>query len=148
MRTIHTEIGIMAPATIVWEVLTDFANWESWNPILRVAGEAEEGARLTVILSAPGQKRVTLHAKIAKLMQGHELRWQVTKGLPLLFNAEHGFRIVPEDTGRCRFEQFESFKGFIAPAVMKRSENAIKTGFIAMNRALKREAERAARERT
>ncbi len=59
-----------------------------------------------------------------------------------LFDGEHGFRVVPEDVGRCRFEHFETFSG----AACRASHVGVRSGdhaqgFEAMNRALKTRAE-------
>lgn len=148
MRTIHTEIGVLAPAAAVWNLLTDFAGWPRWNPFLRISGEAVEGAELRLVFSLPGRKPMATKARIVRLEEERELRWfGRMMAVPGLFDGEHGFRVTAEDVGRCRFEQFESFRGLLADAVLSRSEAAITTAFTAMNRSLKREAERAARER-
>lgn len=148
MRTIHTETGVLAPAEVVWSVLSDLAGWQRWNPFLWATGEMRLGAAVEIVASPPGRGPVRVRARIVRLQEGRELRWRSRMlGLPGLFDGEHGFRVTPEDVGRCRFEQFECFSGLLAAAVLSRSEKAITTGFTAMNRALKREAERLARER-
>ncbi len=145
MRTIHTEIGIGAPAEAVWAVLSDLAGWERWNPMIKVAGKLGIGETLAVTLSAPGGKAFTIEPTVVQFEEGREFRW---KGRTFggMFQSEHGFRIVPEDVGRCRFENFEMFKGFLASAFLSRQGKALETGFQAMNRMLKREAERRARD--
>lgn len=147
MRTVHTEVGVMAPADVVWQVLTDFDGWARWNPIMKLAGVAREGARIEAVLAPPGRKPVKTRPVIVRVDEGHELLWHVRTMVPGILDAEHGFRVTPEDVGRCRFEQFETFSGLFANAIVGRAEGALKTGFTAMNRALKREAERLARER-
>ncbi|MGE3625300.1 MAG: SRPBCC family protein [Hyphomicrobiales bacterium] len=146
MKTVHTEIGVMAPADVVWATLTDFASWEKWNPIIKVSGRLAPGERLSVTVAPPGQKPRTLVTRIVKLEEGREFRWSGGLPVPGIFNGEHGFRVVPEDTGRCRFEQFETFSGLMAGSFLARNGKAMETGFTAMNRMLKREAERRARE--
>jgi uncharacterized protein YndB with AHSA1/START domain len=48
MREIRTEIDIAAPVTKVWNILTDFNQWNEWNPIVNQAsGLATSGAKLT-----------------------------------------------------------------------------------------------------
>jgi hypothetical protein len=64
-------------------------------------------------------------------------------GLPGIFDGEHGFRVVPEDAGRCRFEQFEAFSGLFARPILWKVEASTRVGFEAMNRMLKRRAETA-----
>jgi hypothetical protein len=76
-----------------------------------------------------------------KLDQGRELRWLGHLGLRGLFDGEHGFRVVAEDVGRCRFEQFETFTGLLVAPILWMAEAPTRLGFEAMNRALKARAE-------
>lgn len=146
MKTIHTEIGIGAPAEIVWEIVSDLENWARWNPFMTASGKLAGGEKLQVFMARPGGKKLGIEPAVTMMDEGREFRWK-TRTFGGLFRAEHGFRVVPEDTGRCRFEQFEMFGGFLAPAILSRQGKAIETGFQAMNRTLKREAEKRARER-
>lgn len=145
MKSLHTEIGIGAPAHIVWEVISDLDGWLAWNPIMKASGTLAQGEQLDVKLAAPGGQGMSFQPKIVMLEDGREYRWRARKMLGL-FDAEHGFRVVPEDVGRCRFEQFEVFRGILAGAFYSRQSKALDTGFQAMNRMLKREAEKRARE--
>ena len=145
MKSLHTEIGIGAPAHIVWEVISDLDGWSAWNPIMKASGTLAQGEQLDVKLAAPGGQGMSYQPKIVMLEDGREFRWRARKMLGL-FDAEHGFRVVPEDVGRCRFEEFEVFRGMLAGAFYSRQSKALDTGFQAMNRMLKREAEKSARE--
>lgn len=146
MQTIHNEIGIGAPAPIVWEIVSDLEGWARWNPFMQARGKLAGGEKLLVIMAAPGGKKVSIEPRVVMVDDGREFRW---KGRTFggLFRAEHGFRVTAEDVGRCRFEQFEMFSGLLAGAILSRQGKAIETGFQAMNRMLKREAEKRARER-
>jgi len=146
MNRIHTEIAIDAPAPIVWEVISDLDSWAGWNPIMKASGTLAPGGRLDIALSAPGGKAMTYDPVVVLFDEGREFRWRSRK-LFGLFDAEHGFRIVPEGAGQCRFEQFEVFGGIVGRAIFSRQSKALDTGFLAMNRMLKREAEKRARER-
>ena len=64
-------------------------------------------------------------------------------GVSRHLRREHGFRVVPEDAGRCRFEQFETFSGLLAAPILWKVEASTRLGFEAMNRMLKRRAETA-----
>lgn len=143
MRTIHTEIGIGAPAERVWDVLAAVDAWPQWNPFARMSGRLAVGERVSVTLTLPGRKPMTLRPTIVKLEAGRELRWLGHLGVAGLFDGEHGFRVVPEDAGRCRFEHFETFRGLLVAPVMWMVGEATRQGFEAMNRALKARAEAA-----
>lgn len=142
MSTIHTEIAINAPAARVWDILIDTDRWTEWNPFARGVGHFQVGERVAVTLMPPGKSAMTLRPTIVKLEPGRELRWLGSLGMRGLFDGEHGFRVVPEDVGRCRFEHFETFTGVLVAPVMWMAGDATRRGFEAMNRALKARAER------
>ena len=143
MRTIHTEIGIGAPAAKVWDILVAVDKWPEWNPFARVSGRLQVGERLEVEISPPGKSTMTFRPTVVKLEPGRELRWLGHLGFQGIFDGEHGFRVVPEDAGRCRFEQFETFSGLLAGPIFWKVEASTRVGFEAMNRMLKRRAEAA-----
>ena len=142
MRAIHTEIGIGAPAATVWAVLIDTAKWAEWNPFAKLSGRVAVGERVSVTLTPPGKSPITMRPAIVRLDAGREFRWLGHLGVPGLFDGEHGFRVVPEDVGRCRFEHFETFRGLLVAPIMWMVGDATRQGFEAMNRALKALAER------
>lgn len=141
MRAIHTEIGILAPADNVWSILADLPGWADWNPFARASGRLAIGERLAVTISPPGQKPMRFAPRVVRLDEGREFRWLGHLGIRGLFDGEHGFRVVSEDTGRCRFEQFETFSGLLVAPIMWMAEKPTRQGFELMNRALKARAE-------
>lgn len=144
MKSLHVEISIGAPASVVWDVISDLEGWATWNPVMKASGKLAHGKRLDVTIAAPGGQGMSFSPEVVMLEDGKEFRWRVRKMLGL-FDAEHGFRVVAEDAGRCRFEQFEVFRGVLGSAMYTRQSKALNTGFQAMNRMLKREAEKRAR---
>ena len=54
MKSLHTEIGIGAPAHIVWEVISDLDGWSAWNPIMKASGTLAQGEQLDVKLDGAG----------------------------------------------------------------------------------------------
>jgi hypothetical protein len=143
MRTIHTEIGIGAPAAKVWDVFAAIDKWPEWNPFARVGGRLAVGERLTVEIRPPGKRPMTFHPTVVVYEPGRELRWLGHLVVPGLFDGEHGFRVRAEDIGRCRFEQFETFRGLLVAPLFAMAGAATRQGFEAMNRALKARVEAA-----
>jgi hypothetical protein len=47
-RTIDTTVDINADRDAVWDVLTDFASYKEWNPVMRIEGAPEVGTKLVV----------------------------------------------------------------------------------------------------
>jgi hypothetical protein len=143
MRTIHTEIGIGAPAAKVWEVFAAIEQWPAWNPFAKVSGQLAVGERLTVEITPPGKRPMTFRPTVTVFEPGRELRWLGHLLVPGLFDGEHGFRVRAEDVGRCRFEQFETFRGLLVAPLLLMAGAATRQGFEAMNRALKARVEAA-----
>ena len=141
MRSIHTEIGIGASAGKVWDILVATDKWPEWNPFARASGRLQVGERLEVQIRPPGKSAMTFRPTVVKLDPGRELRWLGHLAAQGIFDGEHGFRVVPEDVGRCRFEQFETFRGLLAGPILWMAEGPTRAGFEAMNRALKAKAE-------
>src|SRR5688500_291863 len=61
----HTEIAIQATPERVWEVLTDFAAYPTWNPFIpHLAGRAAVGTSLDVQLQPPGGRAMRLRPTV------------------------------------------------------------------------------------
>lgn len=141
-REIHTEIDIAAPASRVWQMLTDFEAHSSWNPFIRLLkGEVRQGARLEVLMGPPGGREYGFKPTIVKLEPERELRWLGHLWIPGLFDGEHRFVIEPQGQSSVRFIQAERFTGLLVGLLMRNLEAGTREGFEVMNEALKRRAE-------
>jgi hypothetical protein len=143
-KELHSEIEIDAPAERVWRVLTDFASFPKWNPVIRsISGEPTTGEGLEVRLEPPGGQGMTFKPKVLKAEDNRELRWLGNLLVPGLFDGEHSFTIQPLEENRVRFVQREAFKGLLVPLFARSLETNTQRGFEEMNRALKERAETA-----
>jgi hypothetical protein len=141
MRSIHTEIAVDRPAETVWAILADIDRWAEWNPFAKATGRLAVGERLEVEIRPPGKSAMRFRPTVVKLEPGRELRGLGRLGFAGIFDGEHGFRVVAEDAGHCRFEHFETFGGVLAGPILWTAGKATRRGFEAMNRALKARAE-------
>lgn len=137
---VQSEVEIRAPAERVWEVLTDFAAYPSWNPFLRsIKGELVVGRSLSVHIALPGSSGMRF--RLLANSPARELRWRGRLLLPGLFDGEHYFKLEATSTEGTRFCQGEEFTGLLVPLFRKSLEGATKKGYVAMNEALKQRAE-------
>ena len=144
MKQISTSIEINAPATRVWQVLTDFAAYPEWNPFVREIksqGPLQEGAQLQVSLGAPGARPMSFRPSVLQAQPDHELRWLGRLLLPGFFDGEHRFVIEKLGENRVQFEQTEVFRGVLVKLFAASLSGDTKRGFEAMNRALKTRVE-------
>ena len=141
-RHIETTIDIMAPPERVWEILTDFPAYPSWNPfIVSAYGKPTVGAWLEVHIQPKGKRALMFRPTVLVAEPDRELRWRGRMLLPGLFDGEHFFRIE-DRSGTVHFVQGETFSGLLV-GLVRGTLNATRSGFEAMNTALKERAERA-----
>ena len=147
MPAVETGTDIAAPPWRVWLVLTDFAAYPAWNPVLtRVQGRPEQGARLRVRVEPPGRSALALAPRVVALETGRELRWRGRLlPLPGLLDAEHAFELDWLAGGDAtRLRHAARFSGLLAPLAGAAGVlEAARSGSEAMDAALKALAERA-----
>ncbi len=142
MHILETQVSILATAERVWSLLVDFPEHQRWNPFIRSAeGLPEVGQTLKVFIQPPGAKGMHFRPTVLVMEKHRELRWKGKLLLPGLFDGEHFFKIEPKPDGGVLFKQGELFSGILVPLFKGALNGATKQGFIAMNAALKREAE-------
>jgi hypothetical protein len=143
MPQIITTIEIAASAETVWQHLTDFAAYPSWNPFIRsISGPLELGAMLQVTIQPTGGSPMSFKPRLLVCKPGVELRWKGKLFIPGLFDGEHHFQISESKSGQVLFTHGETFSGLLASLVFQgKMKQATEAGFEAMNRALKMRAQ-------
>ena len=144
MHHLETQIGIDATAERVWSLLVDFPSYPQWNPFIRsIEGIPEVGQSLNVLIQPQGAKSMRFLPTVLTAQPHHEFRWKGKLFLPGLFDGEHYFKLEENPEGGLTFHQGENFSGLLVPLFRRSLDGPTKQGFIAMNEALKREAEKA-----
>lgn len=139
---IHTEIIIDANPAVVWAVLADGRSYAEWNPYhVRVDGEFFIGETLKVEIHKPDGRVVFIEPRILEVEPRRVLTWG--GGFPALFIGVHVFELHPEDNGRTRLVQRETFDGLAVSIVPL---DGIEDGYNRMNAALKEFVERKTQE--
>jgi hypothetical protein len=143
MPQIITSIEIAASAEAVWQHLTDFAAYPSWNPFIRsISGPLERGAQLEVTVQPTGGSPMSFKPRLLACNPGAELRWKGMFLVPGLFDGEHYFQITESKTGQVLFTHGETFSGLLTGVVLQgKMKQATEAGFEQMNRALKSRAQ-------
>lgn len=142
MHEIRTEIEIAATPERVWSILIDFIAYPRWNPFIRsITGVVKTGERLTVFIQPTGGKGMTFRPVVLVALPHQELHWLGHFLLPGIFDGEHYFKIESISPGRVRFIHGEKFSGILVALAKSKLESETKSGLIAMNQALKVQAE-------
>ena len=144
MQQVLTQIDIQAPASLVWAILADFGTYRRWNPLIRgVLGRPTTGAEIEVRLRSPVGNDLSIRSTVVRSREPRELRWLERWSVPGLFRSERRFRIESLPEGGVRFHHSEQVQGIMVPLLSQRRRLRGRSGFDAMNSALKQRAERA-----
>jgi hypothetical protein len=141
-RSIKTEIVINAPAEEVWNVLMDHEAYPQWNPFIKqISGSTQKGKNLAVTIQSKGNDPMDFEPTVLINKKEREFRWAGKLLVTGVFDGEHYFILEQIGPNKTRFIQGENFTGILSGVFMKMIGKDTKGGFIAMNKALKKEVE-------
>jgi len=141
MKSLQTEIIINASAEKVWAIITDFGKFSEWNPfIVKLEGIPEVNARLRAELKN-GNGVSVFKPKVLVADKNKAFEWLGSLPVPGIFNGHHYFRIEALNANQVKFNHGEEFSGILSGLIMKQIGEQTRSGFIAMNKALKVRAE-------
>jgi hypothetical protein len=133
MKEISTSIVIQKPPADVWDVLTRFDQYPSWNPFVKsLEGHVKVGQRIKVKLPA-----MNFRPRVLAFEKNKEFRWLGHLLFPGLFDGEHRFQLQDNGDGTTTFIHSEIFKGILVPLFSRMLDNETRTGFQLMNEKLK-----------
>lgn len=116
--TFAMEYGVSAtmPASAerVWALLTDAANFPSWNStVTSIDGPIVLGQKLAIrVPLAPGR---TFSPKVSTFEPARRMVW--SDGMAPMFKGERTFTLTPNDDGTTEFTMVEAFWGVMLPLI-------------------------------
>ena len=139
-RIVDTAVDINADKDAVWNVLTDFASYEEWNPVMRIEGAPEVGTKLHVHLTGARGGGMTFKPKVLAATPGKELRWLGKLGLRGIAAGEHFFVLTSNEDGTTRLNHGERYSGALI-ALTKHDAGSNDANYKAFSEALKHRVE-------
>lgn len=147
MQEFQAVTDIEADLAVGWRVMTDFAAFPQWNPLLRaVKGKPEKGASLglRVARSLGSDETAPLPARVRVVAPEQEIAWG--GGVPGVFDVHHYFRFERADKG-FRFIHGEIFSGLLVPVIWPVIKGRVRLeNYKALNQAFKQRCESMSRE--
>jgi hypothetical protein len=138
---LHTEIDVDATPEVVWQMLTDLDRYPDWNPFITSAiGTPEIGETLVNRMEPPDGKAMSFKPRVTVVEDGKTFEWLGQLGFSGVFDGRHRFDIEASPTGT-KVTQSESFDGILVRFMRKSLDTQTKSGFEALNVALKARAE-------
>jgi hypothetical protein len=140
-KSIVTEIIINAPKERVWQVLTNFKAYGTWNPFIKsIEGELRVGARLTNTMWNAG-KAFVFKPLVLTVRPNAYFDWLGSLWFKGIFDGHHYFEIEQLSAGQVKLTQGENFSGLLSGPILKKIGADTRNNFIKMNNALKLLAE-------
>lgn len=139
--TISHRIGVQAPADVIWSVIADLSGWSAWNPTYpQAAGDIRIGGALRLTLTLPGQAPTTIAPTVIDWTPDDQLHWKTTL-LGGMIRSIHFIEIEALAEAGCIVSNGEIVGGLMGRSLARRSGRTMYRGFVAMNEALKIQAE-------
>ena len=114
-RYYRDAVVIQAPRAAIWSLLTDFQQYETWNPyVTRGSGTLAEGSEVSLTLRPKGGDATTRSAEILVLHPRRKFEWRTRRLLPGVLDYEQVFRILPLGGERWRVVQEARIEGLLA----------------------------------
>jgi len=140
-KEIRTEIIINAPKEKVWQVFTEFEKYSEWNPFIKnISGKISGKEKLKVTLQLKGKNPMMVKPVVQEYTPGEKFEWLGKTPLGI-FSGRHYFILESVSENQVKFIQGEKFTGWLTGPILKNIGSDTREGFIAMNRALKEQAE-------
>lgn len=140
---IENRIGIETPAQQIWDLIYDTARWPEWNPFfVHADSQIRLGGRLDIDLARPdgGVKRI--EGVVLEWVPLEQLHWKVVTNHGLVRNI-HYIEIDALAEVGCIVSTGVIMGGFLGKTAARQTGGFYKTGFRALNEALKARAEAA-----
>jgi hypothetical protein len=140
--TVHEEMVVHAPRAVVWRLLTEFDDYDAWNPYITEAhGDAARGEEIDLRLEPHGETEREMECDVVTVKHLRKLYWRCRDhAMPGLLDREHVFRLLPVAPGREEFRLVYDgrWEGVLVPFTELRNRKA---GYLRMLLALKQRAE-------
>ena len=141
MKTIETNIVIDSTPEKIWYILTNFEEYELWNPFMtKVIGNPNLGSKIEVNIVTNGKKR-TYYPTITRSETNKELRWKGKSFLPGVFDGERIFILEKSNDNKTLFSHKEIFTGLGVKLIGNKLDESLRKSLVRMNEALKIRAE-------
>ena len=140
-RAVEHRTGVQAPAEILWEVISDFETWNTWNPVHpRIEAALRIGTPVSVDLVVESQPARTIEAVVQDWVPYEQLHWRSTRMRGLITTIRYLEIERMSDVGST-FSNGELFMGPLVRLVSRDERRRLRAAYTRMGEAVKTRAE-------
>lgn len=108
-KSVHAELVIDAPPSVVWAAIVDTASYGEWNPIFEtVDGTFAEGATMSISMQLEDGSFTPVEAVVEEMVPNQKLHQRA--GFPGVLTANHQWLLEATAAGT-RVIQHEEYRG-------------------------------------
>lgn len=138
---IEHRIGVQAPASEIWAMVSDLSRWGEWNPAYpEISGRVAIGEPVRFTFAPPGGKPRSATGVIVDWVPNAQLVWALKLMGGLIRTTRYIEIEVLTETG-CILANGERFDGLGASLLPKGMRRQVHQAFAGMNEAAKARAE-------
>ena len=136
-KTEH-RMGVPAPSTVIWEVLSDLPGWSAWNPIYpKIEGQLRIGAKLEVHEAFEGAPSKVITPTVVDWVPDAQILWTVSEAGGMIRRIRYiEIDTFEESASGSILANGEIWQGLVGHRVGKRNRWRLRKGFEAFNTAL------------
>ena len=141
---VEHRIGIAAPASVIWDLISNVEGWPGWNPIYAQAkGRIVIGETLHLTESLPGRPVKAIQPVIVDWEPNSQILWRAGG---FMSRCVRYIEIEALSETGCIFANGAFFHGLLGEQEAKGARRAIHGGYVQFGEAVKRLSEQAWRE--
>lgn len=142
-NTAYAESIISAPQQRIWEVLTDFPNYDTWNSFTYgvVMSDFAAGVEFEFTVNMARWFQRQQRERITHIEPPRLVAWGFPLGPNPWLNATRFQVLTPLDDGTVYYQTWETFTGLFAPFIRLTVFGMVQRGFEACARDLKAHCE-------
>ena len=135
---VEHRMGVPAPSTVIWDVLSDLGRWPEWNTVYpEVSGLLRIAQTLTIKETFPGVQPRIIRPVIMDWVPNEQILWMTKEAGGLVkriryIEIEH----LTDEDKNCYLSNGEVFDGLLGPGQGKKHKYKLRAGFEALNVAI------------
>ncbi len=135
---VEHRLGVPAPSTVIWDVLSDLGRWPEWNPVYpEISGLLRIAKTLTIRETFPGVQPRTIMPRVIDWVPNEQILWFTKEGGGLVKRIRYiEIEKLTDEDRNCYLSNGEVFEGLLGPRQAKKHKHKLRAGYEALNLAI------------
>lgn len=135
-KTEH-RMGVPAPSTVIWQVLSDLDRWPEWNPLYpKITGTLRIGQKLEVLEAFSDAPPKLIRPTVVDWVPNAQILWSLSEAGGFIKRLRYiEIEQYDDEDTACILSNGEIYDGLVGSRLGKRDRRRLRAGFEAFNAA-------------